>query len=225
MHVLAFRHVPFEDVGHIRPVLESCGIEVRSVDLYRGGAMPDPADAAGLIFMGGPMSVNDDLPYLCREMELISTAASRNQPVFGVCLGSQLIAKALGARVRPNSRKEIGWFEVQLTPAAGVDPVFGGMPTSQTIFQWHGETFDLPAGATLLATSKLCRHQAFTVNGGIYAIQFHPEVTPEMIADWCRQDANCGDLREVSTPIDPTLHAESQAALSKVIFSRWAELL
>ena len=90
--------------------------------------------------------------------------------------------------------------------------------------QWHGETFDLPEGGTLLASSPVCRNQAFRVAAATYGIQFHLEVTPEMIADWCRQDANCGDVRELSGPIDPNLHAGHLAELSDVIFSRWISL-
>jgi GMP synthase-like glutamine amidotransferase len=222
MKVLAFRHVPFEDVGHIRPVLEARGVAVEGVDLYRPGvAVPDITTADALIFMGGPMSVNDALPYLETEMSLIRDAVGRGQPVFGVCLGAQLIAKALGARVQPNPQKEIGWFDVELTEAAREDAVFGGLEPTLKILQWHGETFGLPEGATLLATSAACRNQAFRVGARTYGIQFHPEVTPEMIADWCRQDANCGDVSELSAPIDPNVNARELRELSALIFDRW----
>src|SRR5438552_1428694 len=121
MRVLVFRHVPFEGAGRIHPVLEARGIAIEYVYLYRRdavpGASPDIADAAGLIFMGGPMSVNDPFPYLGREMELIRAAFAHGQPVMGICLGSQLIAKALGAAVYPNASKEIGWFDIHLTDA------------------------------------------------------------------------------------------------------------
>jgi GMP synthase-like glutamine amidotransferase len=222
MKVLAFRHVPFEDVGHIRPVLEARGVAVEGVDLYRpGSAAPDITTADALIFMGGPMSVNDGLPYLEAEMSLIREAVGRGQPVFGVCLGAQLIAKALGARVQPNPQKEIGWFDIELTEAAREDAVFGGLEATVKIFQWHGETFDLPEGATLLATSVACRNQAFRLGATTYGIQFHPEVTPDMISDWCRQDANCGDVCELSAPIDPHAHERHLEELAAVIFSRW----
>lgn len=222
MKVLAFRHVPFEDVGHIRPVLENRGVSLECVDLYRAGTeAPDISIAGALIFMGGPMSVNDGLSYLETEMSLIRDAVGRGQPVFGVCLGAQLIAKALGAGVRPNPQKEIGWFDVELTEAADRDPVFGGLESPLKIFQWHGETFDLPEGATLLASSPACRNQAFRLGAATYGIQFHPEVTPEMIADWCRQDANCGDVCELGAPIDPHLHARHLADLTALLFVRW----
>lgn len=222
MKVLAFRHVPFEDVGHIRPVLQSRGASLECVDLFQpGAAVPDVSVADALIFMGGPMSVNDGLPYLETEMSLIRDAVRRGQPVFGVCLGAQLIARALGARVQPNPQKEIGWFDIELTEAARADPVFHGLDSPLKIFQWHGETFGLPEGATLLASSAACRNQAFRLGAATYGIQFHPEVTPDMISDWCRQDANCGDVCELSAPIDPHVHARHLAELSALIFGRW----
>jgi GMP synthase-like glutamine amidotransferase len=226
VRVLAFRHVPFEDVGHIRPVLEKCGIGLECVDLYReGSTIPDTSGAAGLIFMGGPMSANDDLPFLKQEIELIAHAVHRGQPVLGVCLGSQLMARALGANVYPNSANEIGWFEIHPTEAASKDSLFSEFGKSQMVFHWHGETFDLPRGATLLAYSGMCRHQAFRFGRSAYGLQFHAEVTPEMIADWCRQDANCGDVRELLVPIDPLLHASTLAGFAARLFGGWANLL
>lgn len=226
MRVLAFRHVPFEDVGQIRGVLEARGVAVEAVDLYREGtAVPDVRDAAGLIFMGGPMSVNDGLPYLEQEITIIREAVGRGQPVLGVCLGAQLLARALGARVYRNPVKEIGWYEIETTAAAAGDPLFGGLPRRQVVFQWHGETFDLPAGAELLAKSEACRHQAFRVGRGAYGLQFHAEVTAAMIVDWCCQDANCGDMREVEGPIDARLHEGAMRELSERLFGGWAGLL
>ena len=229
MRVLAFRHVPFEDVGHIRRVLEKRAIGVDCVDLYRQGdlppAIPDTQDAAGLIFMGGPMSANDDLPYLKQETDIIATALERGQPILGVCLGSQLMARALGARVYPNPVKEIGWYEIMSTNAASADPLFSGVPARQTVFQWHSETFDLPSGATLLASSEACRHQAFRVGRAAYGLQFHAEVTPDMISDWCVHDASCGDVRELMVPVDATAHAEEMEMLSDQLFGGWAALL
>jgi len=226
MRVLAFRHVPFEGLGLIQPALEERGIEVEFPDLFRSGAaLPDTASAGGLIFMGGPMSVNDDLPYLQFEMDAIRQAVGRGQPVLGICLGAQLLAKALGARVYRNPVKEIGWFEVELTGAGRQDPLLSALDSPETILQWHGETFDLPAGAVWLAQSKDCRHQAFRVGANVYGLQFHLEVTPEMIADWCTQDANCGDVRELDSPIDPHRNAARLASLSRLVFGRWCALL
>jgi GMP synthase-like glutamine amidotransferase len=224
--VCAFRHVPFEDLGLIRAPLEERGISIEYADLYRKGAVvPDITRASGLIFMGGPMSANDDLPWLHQELQLISQAVERRQPVLGVCLGAQLIAKALGARVYRNAVKEIGWFEIQLTEAAASDALFAGLGPAETVFHWHGETFDLPPGAEWLARSEACRNQAFRAGVGVYGLQFHLEVTPAMIEDWCAQDANRGDVRELDAPIDPRRDAARLAALASIVFGRWCDLL
>ena len=226
MRVVAFRHVPFEGLGLIEPALAECGIEIESIDLaLEHSTIPDVSGAAGLIFMGGPMSANDDLPYLQREMELIRQAVEYGQPVLGVCLGAQLMAKALGGRVYRNPVKEVGWFDIELTDTGRQDPVLSALDERETVLQWHGETFDLPAGAQWLARSEACAHQAFRVDANAYGLQFHLEVTPDMIADWCTQDANCGDLRELDGPIDPKRNAERLAGLSRLVFGRWGALL
>jgi GMP synthase-like glutamine amidotransferase len=226
MRVLAFRHVPFEHLGRIEPELASRGIGIDYADLYQpGAAEPDPARYHGLIFMGGAMSVNDGLPYLEREARWIAQAVAAGRPVLGVCLGAQLIAKALGARVYRNPVKEIGWFEIELTGEGAADPLFAGAAQRETVFQWHGETFDLPPGARWLASSPACRHQAFRIGASAYALQFHLEVTPEMIADWCSQDLNCGDMRELRAPIDFAYNAPRLSTLAQQVFGRWCDLL
>lgn len=226
MKVLTFRHVPFEHLGRIQEALEPRGIGVEYADLYRETApLPTPDDYAGLILMGGPMSANDSLPHLQREMDWIAAAAARGQPVLGICLGAQLIAKALGGRVYRNAVKEIGWFDVEFTPHAARDPLFAGAGPRAKVFHWHGETFDLPPGATHLAWSAACRYQAFRVGRHVYGLQFHLEVTPEMIADWCLEDANCGDVRELTQPLDPHENAAIMDGLSRAVFGNWCDLL
>jgi GMP synthase-like glutamine amidotransferase len=195
-------------------------------DLYiEGTPVPDISAYDGLIFMGGPMSVNDPLPYLDRERALISQAAERGRPMLGICLGSQLIAGALGAEVHRNGEKEIGWFDIHFTRAAADDALFAGLRGPETVFHWHGETWELPPGGELLAWSQACRHQAFRAGRHIYGLQFHLEVTPAMIADWQVQDENCGDVRELAAPLDPQAHAARQEELSRVVFGRWCGLL
>ncbi len=226
MHVLAFRHVPFEDVGLIAPALAARGIELVYADAFRPTeAQPDWHSAAGLLLMGGPMSANDDLPFIRREIGIIEAALAAGRPVLGVCLGAQLLARALGARVYRNPVKEIGWAPVYWTEAARQDRLFGGLPSPETVFHWHGETFDLPEGAEWLAWSDACRNQAFRAGSNAYGLQFHLEVTPEMISAWCREDANSGDLRELGTPIDPDAHAAGVARLAATVFDRWASLI
>jgi GMP synthase (glutamine-hydrolysing) len=224
MRVLIFRHVPFEGAGRLETALRDAGMAFDYADLYRDAApVRDPAEYGALVFLGGPMSVNDGLEYLRREEDCIRSAVSRGVPVLGICLGAQLIARALGAPVRRNPAKEIGWFEVRFTAAAAEDRLFHGIG-EETFFHWHGETFDLPAGAELLASSDLCRNQAFRIGERVYGMQFHPEVTPEMIADWCEQDENCGDVRELSAPLDPYYNSERMDALSGRIFGAWCDL-
>ena len=225
MRVLAFRHVPFEHLGLIAEPLRRNNIECQYVDLYESPRIPNVDEAEGLIFMGGPMSVNDDLPYIRQELRFIEEAAAHGRPMLGVCLGAQLIAKALGGRVYNNSVREIGWFPVRFTDAARTDLLFGGLCGPELVFHWHGETFDLPPGAELLASSDACRHQAFRASRNVYGLQFHLEVTPEMIAGWCTQDANCGDMRDIETPIDPQRNAPRLRELSQQIFGRWCGLL
>jgi GMP synthase (glutamine-hydrolysing) len=224
--VYAFRHVGFEHLGLIAPALESRGLAVEYVDVFEGAPVPERiGEAAGLVFMGGPMSANDDLPYLRAELAQIAKAAKVGQPVLGVCLGAQLIAKALGAQVHRNRVKEIGWYPVQWTPAAASDPLFAGLSAPETVFHWHGETFDLPRGAEWLARSEACAHQAFRVGANVYGLQFHLEVTPEMIEDWLTQDQNRHDVRELSAPIDPKANAPRLRELAALVFTRWADLL
>lgn len=226
MRVIVFRHVPYEGAGHIEGVLAARGIALEFADLYKPGAsVPDISHAAGLISMGGPMSANDDLPWLAAERRLIAQAVARNLPVLGVCLGSQLIAKTLGARVYRNPVKEIGWFDIGFTPAAHDDPLFSGLSGPETVFHWHGETFDLPPGGVLLARSQVCTHQAYRVGAATYGLQFHLEVTPAMIADWCSQELNRGDVSELSGPLDPLLNEARLAELANLVFGRWCDLL
>ena len=225
MHVLAFRHVPFEHLGRIAAALDQRGIGYRYVDACASAAGPvDWESAAGLIFMGGPMSANDDLPFIRDELRLIERAAAAGRPILGVCLGAQLIARALGANVYRNPVKEIGWAQIHWTQAAHQDPLFHGLLESETVFHWHGETFDLPDGAECLASSDACRHQAFRV-ATAYGLQFHLEVTPEMIVNWCHQDANSGDVSELASPIHPHLYATRLAELARLVFGRWADRL
>jgi len=224
--VLAFRHVPFEGAGHIGDVLRKRGIELEYADLYRNGASdPDISAYSGLIFLGGPMSANDPLPFLDRERAIVRRAIERGQPMLGICLGSQLIARVLGADVHRNGEKEIGWFDIQFSAAVDGDPLFHGIESPEMVFHWHGDTWELPHGAELLASSQACRNQAFRYGRNIYGIQFHVEVTPAMIADWQVQDENCGDVRELTAPLDAEAHAARQQELSTIIFGRWCELL
>lgn len=172
--------------------------------------------------MGGPQSANDPDSGLKAEMRLIEEAVEGGLPILGVCLGAQLIAKALGARVYKNAAMEIGWAPVHFTEAAGGDPVFGRFASPTTFFHWHGETFDLPPGAVWLAYSDLTRNQAFRYERTVYGVQFHPEIQPEMIVDWSAHAAQCGDIDELAAPIDP--HAVDSESLARIVLDGWLSL-
>jgi len=225
VQVVAFRHVPTEDLGLVQPALDEHGVAVEFADLHRdGAALPDITSAAGLIVMGGPMFANDDFPYLQTELQCIQSAVARGQPVLGMCLGAQMVAKAVGAKVYRNPVKEVGWCDVHWTEAARHDPLFAGLDGPETLMQWHLDTFDLPEGATHLAWSEKCRNQAFRLGANVYGFQFHLEVTPAMIANWCDQDARCGQP-ELDSPIDPERDRAHLAGLARLIFGRWCALL
>jgi GMP synthase (glutamine-hydrolysing) len=226
VRVLAFRHVPFETLGAIEPALESRGIAFDYADLYRTGAeLPDASRYDGLIFLGGPMSANDPLPYLRTEMAVIDRAVALGTPVLGVCLGAQLIARTLGARVYRNAQREIGWFDIHLAAGAASDPVFSGLRESETVFHWHSDTFDLPVGAELLARSDRTERQAFRYGRALYGLQFHLEVTPQMIVNWCMEDENCGDMRELNAPPDPQFNRMRLNEIARLVFGQWCDLL
>ncbi|MGC8794935.1 MAG: type 1 glutamine amidotransferase, partial [Bryobacteraceae bacterium] len=144
--------------------------------------------------------------------------------VLGVCLGAQLIAKAAGARVYRNRVKEIGWAPVYWTRAAREDALFRGLEQPEQVFHWHGESFDLPRGAHWLAYSDACRHQAFRLDPHVWGLQFHLEVTPEMIRDWCCVPENQADLRELAEAPDPEGPVERLAEVAAIVFGRWSSL-
>lgn len=225
MRILAFRHSPSDGLGLLEDILQDHGFVYEYADPYHSPAA-DPVvhEADALIFLGGAMSANDDLPFLHRESQYIKNALLDRQPLLGICLGAQLIAKALGASVRPSIGKEIGWAPVTFNKEGQCDPIFHGL-NAETIFHWHGEMFDVPKSAELLAFSAGCPHQAFRCGDKIYGLQFHLEVTPAMIAQWCHEDDACGESRESRGPIDPYAYASRAAELAQLVFGRWCELV
>lgn len=183
--MLVLQHVDCEPPAEYEDVLIERGIGVERVLLADGAVLPDWRGFAGVIVMGGPMGAYDTgkFAWLEPELALIREAATAGWPVWGVCLGAQLLAAALGARVWAGPRPEVGVLDVDLTPAARDDPVFGGLTGPVPALQWHADTFDLPDGAVLLASSAMYPHQAFRV-GSAYGIQFHVEVTADLAAQW-----------------------------------------
>ncbi len=180
MRVHYFQHAPFEGLASIAEWLSDAGHTVSSTQWWMDGTAPAKDSFDWLIVMGGPMSVNDEatLPWLVEEKRCIEKAIRDGCRVLGVCLGAQLIASALGARVYPNDHKEIGWFPVRPTADAAASLYGDVMPDETVVFQWHGDTFDIPAGAVHLAESDVCRNQAFSYGDRVLAMQFHLETTP-----------------------------------------------
>jgi GMP synthase-like glutamine amidotransferase len=182
--VALFRHFATEGPAYLGDFLTQRHIPWQLIALDEGAAVPaQPDDYAGLVFMGGPMSVNDPLPWIPPVLHLIRQAVRQDIPVLGHCLGSQLMSRALGGVVSRNALKEIGWGEVSLTDSAAARHWFGEVRDFNA-FHWHGETWSLPAGAALMASSPACAHQAFAL-GPHVGLQFHIEMTEPMIRSWC----------------------------------------
>jgi GMP synthase-like glutamine amidotransferase len=175
MTLLVLQHIACEPPAAFEDELRARGLELERVELDEGEEPPDWRGFDGMIVMGGPMGAYEDdaHPWLAREKHMIREAAEAGHPIWGVCLGAQLLAAALGANVYPGDRgAEVGVLPVELTEAAAADPVFAGAPPSFVTLQWHGDTFDVPAGATLLASSPAYANQAFSYRNA-YALQFH----------------------------------------------------
>lgn len=183
--VAVFRHASTEGPGHFATFLARRNIPQTLVAVDAGASIPaDPKAFSGLVFMGGPMSVNDDLPWIAPTLRLIRAAMAEGIPVLGHCLGGQLMAKALGAPVTRNPVKEIGWGEVRVLAHPQADDWFGSAPRRFAAFHWHGETFAVPEGATRILESEHCANQAFVL-GPHLALQCHVEMTADMIDTWC----------------------------------------
>lgn len=191
-----FQHVPFEGLGSIESWLVSNGYELTGTRFYESADLPQPGAIDFLVIMGGPMSVNEEgaHPWLALEKQFVRDVMALGKPVLGVCLGAQIIAGAMGANVFPNSVKEIGWIPIHATPGTGDlafrFPAFR-FPSSEIVFHWHGETFDLPKGAIRLARSEACENQAFQLGRRVIGLQFHLETTPELangIVTNCRNE-------------------------------------
>jgi GMP synthase (glutamine-hydrolysing) len=212
--LLVLRHEQFEHLGYFEEVLRNRNISFIYSDL---GDSLDLGAHDGVIVMGGPQSANDQA--MSAEFHFIQQALDTKTPVLGICLGAQLIAKALGAHIYRNPEKEIGWAPVYLTDDGGSDRVFGRLSSPSTFFHWHSETFMLPPGAVSLAYSDKCRQQAFRFHETVYGIQFHPEITPEMIVDWSAQPVNCADADTLDAPLDP--NAADSGPLARQILEGW----
>ena len=192
MRIHVVKHVPFEGPARIAEWAAERG-HAMTESLALLEEHPEPADFDMLVVMGGPMAADNHSahPWLEAEKVLVAKAVAAGRTVLGVCLGAQVLAAALGAKVRRNPEKEIGWYPVTRTPAGAADPVFSAFPAELVVGQWHGDTFDLPRGAVLTASSSACANQAFTLHGGrVVGLQFHLEWDDQTIGALL---ATCGD--------------------------------
>ena len=189
MRVLVLKNIPIEGPGTIEDYLGKRDIPFDTVELLKGGEVPG-GDYTHVIMMGGPMAVYEmkTYPHLEKGAKLLEEYLKKGASVLGVCLGAQMLAHVLGARVYAGGQKEVGWYEVDMTPEAMTDRVFKSLSVNggakAQVFQWHGDTFELPPGAIRLASSPIYQNQAFKWGGNVYALQFHIEVTPAIIAQW-----------------------------------------
>jgi GMP synthase-like glutamine amidotransferase len=192
MRIHCLQHVPFEGPAAIANWAADRGHPLAISRLDRGEGLPSPDAFDRLVVMGGPMGVGDEAehPWLPAEKALLRRSIDAGRSVVGICLGAQLLAEVLGARVYRGAHKEIGWFPIELTDRGPVSPVFAGLPRRLEVFHWHGDTFDLPSGAQRLASSAACLNQAFLHGERVLGLQFHLESTPESVRAIV---ANCAD--------------------------------
>ena len=181
--VLSVQNIACESLGTLEGLLKNDGFSIETVNA-QADRIPDAKGYSAIVVLGGPMAVYDNLSYLQREQELVRDAVKGGRPVLGICLGSQLIAQAMGGRVYKGAKKELGWQTVSLT-GEGEKGLFAGAHKEMRVFQWHGDTYDLPPGATVLAHSKLYP-QAFRIGSAI-GVQFHLEVDERLIKTWMKE--------------------------------------
>lgn len=221
--IAIFRHAPTEGPGYFAMFLERQGLPHVLIPIDAGAPVPaGPDDYAGLVFMGGPMSVNDDLPWIAPALALIRSAVAEGTPVLGHCLGGQLMAKALGGQVTGNPVKEIGWGEVRVLDNAVARNWFGTQRAFDA-FHWHGETFSIPPGATRILESDYCPNQAFVLADRHLGMQCHVEMTREMIDAWCGVGADeirTADSPAVQTPERMLAEADSRLAPMTAVADR-----
>ena len=229
--VLVFRFFPIEGPGYFTTFLERHGIPWKLVRIDAGDAVPENLNgASGVCLMGGPMSANDDLPWIPPLLALIRAAVASDIPVIGHCLGGQLMAKALGGSVDANPAKEIGWGDVRITDAGAARPWLGDGQAPMLAFHWHGETFTPPPGAVRILESSWCINQAFVLNDRHIGMQCHVEMTPELIASWC--DSGAAEIAASDSPAvqsadaieaDVPARTATLHQLADKIYSRWIQ--
>lgn len=228
--VAVFRHYVTEGPGYFATYLERRGVRWVLVKIDEGEPVPaDPLAYSGIAFMGGPMSVNDDLPWIDDATTLIRRAVDADVPVMGHCLGGQLMAKALGGEVTRNPVKEIGWGGVSAAEGEEARRWLGESPGSFDVFHWHGERFSIPPGATRVLSSAHCENQAFAL-GRHFGMQCHVEMTEQLIRDWCGEwerevSALAARVASVQSPAEMTANLDTRVpalhAIADRIYGEW----
>ena len=228
--LLVLQHIACEHLGLIEPVLKERGQEFWYVRPFAGEDIPkDLAGWDGVIALGGPMSANDGdrIGFIADELRLLTKVLETGMPALGICLGAQLIAKAAGAQVTAGEEKEIGWYPLRLTEEGKKDRVLTGLPDTFPVFQWHGETFDVPPGAVGLAGSERYSNQAFRLGEKVYGFQFHLETTQPMIIEWLdlyrEEHAKCGGTVQgrASVMAKTALLKAAAEARARQVFGRY----
>ncbi len=229
--VLVLQHAACEGLGTILDTLERGGFKAHHIRSFAGDAVPtDLGKARGLVVMGGPMSVYEyeRYPFLQDELRLIQRTAAEAKPILGICLGSQLLAAALGGEVTRGKQPEIGWLPVRLGQDAASDPAFAGLPEEFTAFHWHGDIFSLPPEAVPLASSAVTQCQAFRYGTNAYGLLFHLEMTHETIAGMAEnfpQDLQQASLTPAQLNFDTRANLPLLQSIGKQVFERWTRLL
>ena len=231
MRALVLQHIACEPPGVFEDVLDERAVQLHRVELDEGDALPDWREFDAIVAMGGPMSVNDDatFPWLTEEKRAIGDAVRAGTPYWGVCLGVQLLAASLGARVYPGPEPEVGLLPVSMTGEARSDPVFADAPHELLTLQWHGDTFDLPEGAVRLAGSHAYPNQAFRFERA-YGVQFHLEVSAEMAREWAEVPEYVASLeRTLGSDGAPDFltaieaGADEMRTAGRSLFERWLD--
>ena len=229
--IIVLQHAACEALGTIEEALLVKGLRTRFVRPFAGKPIPDEVHGAkGLIVMGGPMGVYEQerYPYLRDELRLIERAATTNKPVLGVCLGSQLLAHALGGKVSKQTQKEIGWYPVRLTDEAVIDPLWADVPREFTAFHWHGDVFSLPLGAKPLASSALTEQQAFRYGARAYGLLFHLEVTRPHIdgmVETFRQELEEAGIDSKAIVQQTPEYLPALQAVGTLVFEHWTRMV
>lgn len=229
--ILVFQHVPYEPLGTLDPLLKQAGFRIRYVNFGRNPEERPSLDGyTALIILGGPMNADqhDDHPHLATELDIIREALQRNISILGICLGAQLLAKALGGRILAGAGREIGWHHVDVTEAGLVDPVLSTFGTRSEVFQWHDDVIDLPDEVVHLASSECCPAQAFRYGEHAYGLQFHLEADGALIERWLTVPQHQSvfadgmlDPASIRDRIETSIQPLMQ--LSNNTFSQWIE--